>query len=140
MPLRYETAIRDRITAQVAGLRGVYGAPTPGALLHQVPPCVYVMFAGLDVTETRRPSMDAVRCAVAWRVVLCLQHVGDLPDGEAARTAGQALLSDLHAALQGWSPEPGAATPCALEGAPAMEFDDAGRLYFGLDFVTAYLL
>jgi hypothetical protein len=138
MPLRYESAIRERLAAQVEGLKGVFGLPALGAEQARPAPCVYVLFNGLRVDQTFM-AHEKARVDVSWQIVLAVRNLTDTADGAAARASAQTLAQSICSALMGWSPDPTNATPMQLVDSPAPVYD-TGSVLLPFNFTTNYWL
>lgn len=136
--LGLETALIDRLKAQVSGLAEVGGAyeydlaarPQPGD--EATLPAAYVLFDGTAPVENG--SLPAMQAEQGWRVLLFVRP--DPPSKtDSAQKAGP-LLARILAALQGWRPE-GRHDPLLLDGVE-MAISAAGIVIFDIGW-RAYL-
>lgn len=129
-----EPAIIQRLTDQVSGLvkigswsdlesAGVGAAATPAAL---------VVYRGEDVPESL-PSAAMVE--QKWQVVLVVRAPATQLTHSEARAQAGTLVTDIIAAIHGWSPAP-RHTPMAFSGGIDVRYGPGGEALFLIDFTV----
>lgn len=132
--LAAEQLIRARL-ATIAGVAGVHGLTglDPDAVSGKKLPALFVTPLGYRVLQTTGQS-QAVQVATDYLVVVAVRNVQDVRDGQAARTDGSDIATQVVARLLGWQPST-AYQPMRMQPQPPLKlWQQDGLLLLSLGF------
>ncbi|MFP4137480.1 MAG: hypothetical protein ACLFSR_03890 [Halomonas sp.] len=118
-----EDALLARLRESCPDARAVGSVADMAAMeqRQQTTPALYVLYDGYTPGEdVGRGSIQ--RITQRWLVICAVRHVAAPQASQSAREDGGRLLSQVLAALQGWSPQKGRYSPLRLAAAPPPEY------------------